>query len=130
MITSVLLSGALILGVLTGDGADAKPSDLAAYKSAAAGAGHDPSAHVRLALWCEEHGLTAERLKHLSLAVLYDPTNTLARGLLGLVAYRGKWTPPDQVTQAVQSDVQRKPRIREYLERRAKAPDQIGRAHV
>jgi hypothetical protein len=123
MISSVLVSSALILGVLTGDGADARPSDLGAYKSAAAGAGHDPIAHVRLALWCEEHGLTAERLKHLSLAVLYDPTNTLARGLLGLVAYRGKWTPPDQVTQAVQSDVQRKARIREYLERRAKAPD-------
>jgi tetratricopeptide (TPR) repeat protein len=123
MITSVLLSGALMLGVLTGDGADARPSDLAAYKSAAAGAGHDPSTHVRLALWCEEHGLTAERLKHLSIAVLYDPTNALARGLLGLVAYRGKWAPPDQVTQAVQSDLERKARVREYLERRAKAPD-------
>ena len=123
MTSCVLLSAALILGVLVGDGADAKPSDLGPYKAAAAGAGHDPNAHVRLALWCEAHGLTSERLKHLSLAVLYDPTNTLARGLLGLVAYRGKWAPPDQVTQVVQSDLLRKGRIQEYLQRRAQAPD-------
>ena len=111
MISCTLLSAAMILGVVDGDGADAKPSDLGPYKAAAASAGHDPNAQVRLALWCEANGLTSERLKHLSLAVLYDPTNTLARGLMGLVAYRGKWAPPDQVTQVVQSD-------------------QIGRAHV
>jgi Pretoxin HINT domain len=123
MTSFVLLSAALILGVVVGDGADAKPSDLGPYKAAAARAGHDPNAQVRLALWCEAHGLTSERLKHLSLAVLYDPTNTLARGLMGLVAYRGKWAPPDQVTQVVQSDLLRKGRIQEYLQRRAKAPD-------
>jgi hypothetical protein len=123
MISSVLLSGVVIMGVLTADGSQSEPSNLAEYKAAAAGAGHDPKAHIRLALWCEAHGLTAERLKHLSLAVLNDPTNGLARGLLGLVAYRGKWTPPDQITQAVQSDPGRKARIREYLERRARAPD-------
>ena len=45
------------------------------------------------------------------------------RGLLGLVAYHGKWVPPDQVTQALQGDPERKARIREYLTRRALAPD-------
>ena len=122
-ISCTLLSAALILGVVDGDGADAKPSDLGPYKAAAARAGHDPNAQVRLALWCEANGLTSERLKHLSLAVLYDPTNSLARGLMGLVAYRGKWAPPDQVTQAVQSDPKQKALIHEYLERRARAPD-------
>ena len=53
-----------------------------------------PDAHVRLALWCESHGLTAERLKHLSLAVLYDPSNMLARGLMGLVALHGNGIVP------------------------------------
>ena len=29
--------------------------------------GHDlADAHVKLALWCEAHGLTAERIKHLA----------------------------------------------------------------
>ena len=77
-----------------------EPSKLGEYKAAAAEAGHDPNAHVRLALWCEAHGLTAERLKHLSLAVLYDPSNALARGLMGLVAYHGKWDRPDVVGQS------------------------------
>ena len=49
--------------------------------------GHDADAHVRLALWCEQHGMTAERMKHLATAVLYDPSNALARGLMGLVAF-------------------------------------------
>ncbi len=30
--------------------------------------------------WCESHGLGAERMKHLAMAVLYDPSNGLARG--------------------------------------------------
>jgi hypothetical protein len=33
---------------------------------------------------------TAERLKHLGLAILADPANALARGLLGMVEYQGK----------------------------------------
>ena len=53
--------------------------NLATYRAALAKAGKNADAQVRLALWCEAHGLTAERLKHLSLAVLYDPTNALAR---------------------------------------------------
>ena len=75
------------------------PADLAAYQAADSKAGRDAGAHVRLSLWCEARGLTAERLKHLSLAVLYDPANALARGLMGLVAYRDKWERPDAVGQ-------------------------------
>ena len=63
------------------DGALAVPkdsADRAAYEAAQAKAGRDAKAHVRLALWCESHGLGAERMKHLAMAVLYDPSNALA----------------------------------------------------
>ena len=39
-------------------------------------AGHDARAHVRLALWCEAHGMTAERMKHLAAAVAPRPRPT------------------------------------------------------
>ena len=78
---------------------------------------------MRLALWCEAHGLTAERVKHLALAVLYEPSNALARGLMGLVAHQGKWERPEQVSQAIENDPARQARKREYLDRRAKAAD-------
>ena len=37
---------------------------------------------------------------------------------MGLVAYRGKWERPDQVSRQVQDDPERKARIQEYLQRR------------
>jgi hypothetical protein len=66
--------------------AEATDADLQIYQVMQAQAGRDAAAHVRLALWCEAHGLEAERLKQLALAALFDPTHTTARGLLGLVA--------------------------------------------
>ena len=59
------------------------PDELRTYQEAAAKAGRDPESHIKLALWCEAHGLEAERLRHLGLAVLADPSNALARGLPG-----------------------------------------------
>jgi Pretoxin HINT domain len=94
-----------------------------AYQAERAKAGKSADAQVRLALWCEAQGLSAERIKHLALAVLYDPSNALARGLMGLVAHQGKWERPEQISQTVQNDPQLRTRIQEYLERRAKAPD-------
>ena len=118
---------ALILARRSGVPDDAVPAppkaDLATYKEATARAGKSADAHVRLALWCEAHGLTAERLKHLSLAVLYDPSNTLARGLMGLVAYHGKWDRPDVVGQQIQNDPAHQAIVKEYLDRRAATPD-------
>ena len=67
--------------------------------------------------------MTAERMKHLATAVLHDPSNGLARGLLGLVAYNGKWEPPDDVSREAQDDPKRQALMQEYLRRRAKAPD-------
>jgi Pretoxin HINT domain len=123
MISSLLLSAAAVVGVFGDDGTATGPPELSVYKSAAAQAHRDPGAHVRLALWCEDHGMTAERLKHLSLAVLNDPSNALARGLLGLVAYHGKWERPDVVGRQIQNDPARHAIVREYLDRRARTPD-------
>ena len=36
------------------------------YQQAKANAGRTPDDQVKLAYWCEAHGLTAERLKHLN----------------------------------------------------------------
>ena len=59
-------------------GANPAPNaDLETYQSLRAKAGRDPAAHIRMALWCEQHGLNAEKLKHLALAVLKDPQNTM-----------------------------------------------------
>jgi tetratricopeptide (TPR) repeat protein len=117
---------AILIGcALLGEDASASSktaADRAAYESAQAQAGKDAAAHVRLALWCEEHGLSAERVKHLALAIAYDPKNVLARGLAGLVAYRGNWKSPAEVGRDFTNDPAYQQLIREYLDRRARAP--------
>jgi Pretoxin HINT domain len=122
-ILSVALLGAADRPAATTTAADAALDE---YRAAVARTGKSADAQVRLALWCEAHGLTAERMKHLALAVLYEPSNVLARGLLGFVAYQGKWENPDQVSRAIENDATRKARIREYLVRRANAPDRAA----
>ncbi len=122
MVSSVLLCGALILGGQAPDGPAIDLSEREAYKTAAAVAGHDATAQVRLALWCEAHGLTAERLEHLSRAVLDQPSNVLTRALLGLVRYQGLWEQPDAVAKRVRDDTDQQALIHEYLERRRGRP--------
>src|SRR4051794_38708451 len=79
---------------------DAPPADLArAYQEARSKAGRSPDEQVRLALWCEAHGLTAERLNHLALAVLADPKHAAARGLMGLVSVDGRFQRPEAVAE-------------------------------
>jgi hypothetical protein len=73
---------------------------------------------LKLALWCEAHGLTAERAKHLALAVLKDPNNASARGLLGLMTYRGKWETPDAVSARIKADEALTAKLAEYNTRR------------
>jgi hypothetical protein len=123
MVCTLLMCCALLGAERGGDSAStaSTQTDLAVYESAKGQAGKSADAHVRLALWCEAHGLTAERIKHLSLAVLYDPSNALARGLMGLVAYQGRWGRPDVVGEKIQNDPAHQAVIRDYLERRAKA---------
>src|SRR4051794_25671314 len=99
-----LLIGALLTAAFPEGPTIPTAADRAAYEAAKAQAGRDPAAHVKLALWCEAHGMSAERLKHLGVAVITDPKNAAARGLLGLVSYGGKWRRPDAVAEAARSD--------------------------
>jgi hypothetical protein len=121
MIPFVLLCSSL----LTTSPPETKPSDdaLTTYQVAQAQAGRDADAHVRLALWCEAHGLNSERLKQLALAVLIDPGHAAARGLLGLVADDGQWRRPEAVAQRVQDDATRAAKLAQYNERRAQAKE-------
>jgi hypothetical protein len=122
MISSVLICGAMVVGALALDVPSDDPKEWEAYRSAAAAAGQDAAAHVRLALWCEAHGLTAERLEHLSRAVLAQPSNALARGLLGLMRHQGQWERPEVVGERSRDDPARQALVREYLDRRVRTP--------
>jgi hypothetical protein len=120
-----MFHAALLCFALIGDGgspAVISNSDRVAYKAAAAKADKNSAAHVQLALWCEAHGMTDERIKHLNLAVSFDPSNTLAQGLLGMVAFHGKWGKPEQVKREIQIDPEFQAVFREYLDRRARTP--------
>jgi hypothetical protein len=92
------------------------------YQDARAQAKRDPAAHIRLALWCEAHGLEAERLKHLAIALLADPKNATARGLMGFVAHGGRWQNPEAVARKVREDATLAAALAEYNERRARTP--------
>lgn len=96
--------------------------DLDLYAVARAAAGHNPDAHVNLALWCEARGLSAERIRHLALAVIHNPNHTVARGLLGMVAYRGKWQCGESLADSVGKDPSLASLRAAYLSRRARAP--------
>jgi hypothetical protein len=113
------------MAILTAGGENPAPGfvDRSAYEAARKQAGRDAQAHVRLALWCEARGMTAERMKHLAAAVLNDPSDALARGLMGLVAYHGKWERPDDVSREAKDDLGREALMQEYLERRARTAD-------
>src|SRR5438270_9748330 len=94
MIAAVLLCS----GLLTAEAPQPKAlaaEDVQAYQVARAQTGRDADAQVRLALWCEAHGLAAERLEHLALAILADPQHAAARGLLGLVRDGETWRKPE-----------------------------------
>ena len=95
----------------------------AKYQAARAEARRDPEAQIRLALWCEQHGLSAERLHLLALVVLADPSNARARGLMGLVPYRGRWQNPEAVADRVKADSDLAASLARYNSRREKAPN-------
>ena len=99
--------------------------DLSTYRLLAAGVGRDADAQVRLALWCEAHGLNPERIKHLALAILNDPSHATARGLLGQVAYRGRWLRPYAIAEGVRADTDLTTALAEYDARRRRAADTV-----
>jgi hypothetical protein len=90
------------------------------YEAARAAAGRDPKAHIQLALWCEAHGLKVERLRHLAIAILSDPANATARGLLGYVSDGGRWRRADEVVRRGQADEALAANLAEYNAQRAK----------
>ena len=62
-------------------------------------------------------------MKHLALAVLIDPTQAMARGLMGLVAYRGRWQQPSAVAEKVKADEALAAALAEYNGRRERTPN-------
>jgi Pretoxin HINT domain len=98
--------------------ADSAPPP-ATYAQARSQTGRSPDDQVKLALWCEAHGLAAERLHHLTLAVLTDPKHAAARGLMGLVSLEGRWLRPESVADRLKVD----PSLIEYETRRKNTPE-------
>ena len=97
-----MIHALLICCAMLGDDAKqagATADDRVTYQAFPKKAGETPAAHVQLALWCEAHSMAAECDKHFKRAVSLDPANAPARGLLGLVAFKGKWAKPEQVEQ-------------------------------
>ncbi len=100
-----------------------------AYRDAKSQVGRSPDDHVRLALWCEAHGMDAERLRHLAMAVLKDPAHATARGLLGLVASGGGWHSPEAIRRKLEADGRQKAVREEYDARRSRMGKDTGLAH-
>jgi tetratricopeptide (TPR) repeat protein len=123
MVCTILMCCALLGADRSQSGMPSSEAVISAYEAARSQVGRDPNAHVRLALWCESHGLRSERMKHLALAVLYNPSHALARGLLGMLSYQGKWARPEVVGPQIQNDPAYRDAIREYLERRPRTAD-------
>jgi hypothetical protein len=115
-----LCMGLLVASAADTTGPDSKEASDArtAYQARKAQAGRDAGSQVDLALWCEAHGLTVERTKHLALAALKDPNNAVARGLMGLVAARGQWENPDAAGARVHADLELNRKLAEYNRRR------------
>src|SRR5262245_20455161 len=129
MVHAALLCAGLLGSAPPDPSATAPPHEaLKAYEAEKAKAGRDPAAQVKLALWCEAHGLSAERVKHLALAVLADPSNAAARGLMGRLAYKGKWEDPDAVSAKFKADEARTARLAEYNARREKLEGAAGQS--
>ena len=121
MIPTLLLGLALHAIGQAPDPSPPPAADLGAYEAERSRAGSDPDAQVKLALWCEAHGLPAQRFRHLALAVLADPGHATARGLMGLVAYQGRWQSPAKVQAEVDEDAKLRAALAEYNRRRATA---------
>lgn len=102
----------------------------ATYQAACDHAGRDPEAHVKLALWCERLGMEAERLRHLALAVMADPQNAAARGLLGMVKDRdGDWVKSGQAAKADRQDPKLFEALGEYNRKRTVMDDHDADDH-
>jgi hypothetical protein len=112
-----------LLGVNSSDVGAPSADDLKAYQDARAKVGRDADGQVQLALWCEAHGLTVERLKHLTTAMVIDPAHPVARALSGFVKDGATWRKSEAMTDRHVADAEAAPKLNEYAERRARTPD-------
>ena len=94
--------------------------DLKTYEALKAKAGKESQAQVKLALWCEAHGMNGERVRHLAQAVLSDPKNVTARGLLGLIAFGSRWETAERARERIMADDALAAKRAEYQRRRSK----------
>jgi hypothetical protein len=120
-----MFTAALIWMMLAspGDGPATSNDIRAEYDTLNKQARRDADARVRLALWCERHGMLAERSEQLALAVFADPKNTLARALLGQVRYGDRWVKADHM---VDQSADHAAILAEYKEKRAKTEFDAG----
>ena len=119
MLGAVIALATMAAGAVDGSTAPGPAAEvLREYEAAKAKAGRDAGSQVRLALWCEANGLSAERIRHLVLAVVLNPADGAARGLLGFVAYQGTWKRPEAIEEAVGRDEALGAALGEYNARR------------
>jgi hypothetical protein len=115
----VAFLAAILSACPSDDGSGPVAAERKTYEALRIKAGKDPAALVKLSLWCEAHGFSAERGKHLMEAIGVNPDNIAAHGLLGLISYRGKWLKPEEVQGERQSDPKLAEKLKAYLARRA-----------
>ena len=110
--------------MLADGGKPAEPTaaDRVAYDAARDKAGKNAAAHVRLALWCEARGLSAERIKHLTLAATLDPKDLVARRPLGPRRLSGQMGQARPGQRDIQNDPRFQDFLHEYLDRRVRTP--------
>ncbi len=112
----------IAVAIVADDSPPASKADLdsarIAYKKKAATVARDSESQVNLALWCELRGLGVEKIKHLTIALSLDPTNTRAHGLLRHVRDADKWIPFERARDEIMSNRDLVEKLVEYHRRR------------
>ncbi len=76
---------------------DQRAALLAQYEAKRAAIPDTVSAHSKLALWCEQQGLKAESIAHLTQVTRLDPGNRAAWQRLGCRSYHGRWMNDEEI---------------------------------
>jgi tetratricopeptide (TPR) repeat protein len=116
--SQVILAIPILVVLAYQEPAHPSPADLRSFDRAKVEAGKDPAKLVKLALWCEAHGLRDQRRAVLEEAVRIDPNHTVARGLLNQVSYQRHWEAPEAVSRQMKDDEALMAKLAEYNARR------------
>jgi len=76
---------------------DQRAALLAQYEARRAAIPDTVSAYWKLALWCEQQGLKAESIAHLTQVTRLDPENLAAWQRLGCRLYHGRWMNEEEI---------------------------------